>query len=107
MRLFSKQPRMYTGLGVFSTYGDPYMREKSQFPCGTKCTSMDGSENKIDHEIRKKVYQNERGGHENLPGSNEERFHWTMLPEFASEVLSSNTLCWVKISNDMKILKKI
>ena len=26
-------------------------------------------------------------------------------PKFASEVLRSNTLCWVKISNDMKIFK--
>ena len=46
-----------------------------------------------------------RGGHENLPGLNEERFRWTMLLEFASEVLSSNALCWVKISNGMKIFK--
>ena len=46
-----------------------------------------------------------RGGHEKLPRSNEEGFRWTMLPEFASEVLSSNALCWVKNSNGMKIFK--
>ena len=52
--------------------------------------------------IQKKMHEIGRGGNENLPRSNGERFHWTMLLEFASEVLSSNTLCWVKISNDMK-----
>ena len=58
----------------------------------------------MDHENSKKLHEIGRGGHENLPGSNRERFRRTMLPKFALEVLSSNTLCWVKISNDIKIL---
>ena len=45
-----------------------------------------------------------RGGHEKLPGSNGVGFHWMMFLEFASEVLSSNALCWVKISNGMEFL---
>ena len=73
--------------------------------CGPKCTSMYGFKNKMDHENSKNLHENGRGGHENLPGSNGERFHWTMLPEFASEVRSSDTLCSVKISDDMKIFK--
>ena len=66
---------------------------------------MDGLKNKWTMKIQKHLDENGRGGHENLPGSNGERFHWTMLSKFASEVLSSNTLCWVKISNDMKIFE--
>ena len=46
-----------------------------------------------------------RGGHEKLHGSNRVVFRWMMLLEFASEVLSSNALCWVKISNGMKNFK--
>ena len=45
-----------------------------------------------------------RGGHEKLPGSNGVGFRWMMLLEFTSEVLSSNALCWVKISNGMEFL---
>ena len=96
---------MYAAFGAFSAYGEPYTQKKARFICGPKCTSMDGSKNKIDHEISKYLHENERDEHENLPGSNRERFRWTMLPEFASGVLSSNTLCWVKISNDMKNFK--
>ena len=55
--------------------------------------------------FEKNLCQNEREEHENLPGSNREGLCRTMLPEFASEVLSSNALCWVKNSNGMKILK--
>ena len=95
---------MYAVFGDFSAYGEPYMRKKSRFP-RPKRTSMHGLKNKMDHENSKKLHENGRGGHENLPGSNGERFHWTMLPKFTSEVLSSNKLCWVKISNDMKIFK--
>ena len=94
---------MYAGFGDFSTYGEPYMQKKARFLRGSKCTSMDGLKNKMDHEKSKKFHEIGRGGHENLPRSNGERFRWTMLLEFTSEVLSSNTLCWVKISNDMKI----
>ena len=79
--------------------------KKARFSRGSKRTSMDGLKNKMDHENSKKLHANGRGGHENLPGSNGERFRWTMLPEFDLEVLSSNTLCWVKVSNDMKIFK--
>ena len=86
------------GFSDFFTYGEPYTWEKARFPCGLKCTSMDGLKNKMDHENSKQMHENGRGGHENLPGSNGERFRWTMIPKFASEVLSSNTLCWVKIS---------
>ena len=96
---------MYTGLGVFSAYGEPYTRKKPQFLRGLKRTCWDGSKNKMDHENSKKLHENERGGHENIPGSNGERFCWTMFPEFAYEVLSSNALCWVKISNGVKIFK--
>ena len=66
---------------------------------------MDGSKNKIDHEISKTLLQNERGRHENLPGSNGGGIRRTMLAEFASEIMSSNALCWVEISNGMKIFK--
>ena len=45
-----------------------------------------------------------RGGHEKLPGSNGVGFRWMMLLKFASKVLSSNALCWVKISNAMEFL---
>ena len=70
-----------------------------------KRISMDGLKNKMDHENSENLHEIGRGGHENLPGSNRERFRRTMLLEFASEFLSSNTLYCVKISNDMKIFK--
>ena len=93
---------MYTDFGAFFAYGEPYAQKKARFPRWPKRTSMDGSKNKIDHEISKNLHQNERGGHENLPGSNMEGFCRTMLLEFASEVLDSNALWWVKIQNGMK-----
>ena len=52
----------------------------------------------------KKFHEMGRGGYEKLPRSNGVEFRWMMLPEFASEVLSSNALCWVKISNGMEFL---
>ena len=96
---------MYAVFDAFSTYGKPYTQKKYLFLCGLKCKNMDGSKNEMDHENSKNLHENERGGHENLPGSNGERFRRTMLPEFASEVLSSNALCWVKIQNGMKNFK--
>ena len=96
---------MYAAFGAFSAYGEPYMQKKTRFMRGLKQTSLDGSKNKIDHEISKKLNENERYEHENLLGSNREGFRWTMLLKFSSEVLSSNALCWVKISNGMKIFK--
>ena len=92
---------MYAGLGVFSEYGDLYTWKKPRFLRGPKCTNMYGLKNKLEHENSKNLHEIGRGGHENLPRSNGERF----LPKFAFEVLSSNTLCWVKISNDMKFFK--
>ena len=83
---------MYAAFDAFSMYGEPYMRKKARFLRGLKCTCWDGSKNKMDHENSKKLHEIGRGGHENLPGSNRERFHRMMLPEFASKVLSSNTL---------------
>ena len=65
---------MYMGFGAFFVYGESYMQKKSLFMRGPKCTSMDGLKNKMDHENLKKLHENERG-HENLPRSNEERFH--------------------------------
>ena len=93
---------MYVVFSDFSMYGKPYTWKKALFLRGPKHTSMDGLKNKMDHENSKKLHENGRGGHENLPGSNKERFCWTMLSELSSKFLSSNTLCWVKISNDMK-----
>ena len=101
MRLFSKQPRMYAGLGVFSAYGEPYMWKKPQFPRGPKHTTMEGLKNSLDHENLKILHEIGRGGHEKLHGSNGIGFHWTMLREFVSKFLSSNALCWVNISNGM------
>ena len=58
----------------------------------------------MDHEKLKKLHQIGRGVHEELLGSNGVEFRQTMLPEFTLEVLSSNALCWVKISNGMEFL---
>ena len=101
MGIFSKQPHMYMGLGVFSAYGEPYTQKKTLISMWVETHSYGWPKKLIGPWKLKKFTWNGKGRTWEVTWIKRGRISLDNAPRIH---VGSFELKWVKISNGMEFL---